>query len=78
MVNADVPLGLPALQCIVLGAVLDVRHKLAGEFITVADLEFPLQRIDHQLRPLDIVLLHTGADKRLGSAAYFAQPGLGR
>jgi kynurenine formamidase len=24
------------------------------------------------------VLLHTGADKRLGSPSYFAQPGLGR
>ena len=43
-----------------------------------ADLEAVLGRIGYQLRPLDIVLLHTGADKRLGSADYFAQPGLGR
>src|SRR5262249_38504601 len=34
--------------------------------------------IGHRLRPLEIVLLHTGADKRLHAADYFAQPGLGR
>ncbi len=64
--------------CFAPGVVLDVRHKAAGEFITVADLEAALSRINYQLRPLDIVLLHTGADKRLGSHDYFAQPGLGR
>jgi kynurenine formamidase len=60
------------------GVVLDVRHKAAGEFITVADLEAALVRIDYRLQPLDIVLLQTGADKRLTSPDYFAQPGLGR
>jgi kynurenine formamidase len=60
------------------GVVLDLRHKAAGEFITVADLEGVLTRIDYRLRPLDIVLLQTGADRRLGSVDYFAQPGLGR
>jgi kynurenine formamidase len=52
---------------------LDVRHKQTGEFITVADLEAALAKISYQLQPLDIVLLHTGADKRLGSPSYFAQ-----
>ena len=37
-----------------------------------------LAKIDYQLAPRDIVLLQTGADKRLGSPEYFAQPGLGR
>lgn len=60
------------------GVVLDVRHKPAGEFITVTDLEAALVRIDYRLQPLDIVLLQTGADKRLNSPDYFAQPGLGR
>ena len=69
---------VPLEWCFAPGVVLDVRHKAAGEFITVADLEAALTRIGYQLRPLDIVLLHTGADKRLGSPAYFAQPGLGR
>ena len=60
------------------GVVLDVRHKAAGEFITVADLEAALARIAYRLQPRDIVLLHTGADQRLHSRDYFAQPGLGR
>jgi kynurenine formamidase len=58
--------------------VLDVRHKAAGEFITVEDLQKALERISYSLRPLDIVLLWTGADRRLDSPDYFAQPGLGR
>lgn len=69
---------VPLEWCFAPGVVLDVRHKAAGEFITVADLDVALKRIDYRLRPLDIVLLHTGADKRMSSRAYFAQPGLGR
>jgi kynurenine formamidase len=69
---------VPLEWCFAPGVLLDVRHKAAGAFITVADLEAALARIDYQLRPLDIALLHTGADKRLGSPDYFAQPGLGR
>jgi kynurenine formamidase len=69
---------VPLEWCFAPGVVLDVRHKAAGDFITVADLEQALQRIGHQLKPLDIVLLWTGADKRLDSPAYFEQPGLGR
>jgi kynurenine formamidase len=69
---------VPLEWCFAPGVVLDVRHMAAGEFITVADLEAALQRISYHLRPLDIVLLHTGADQRLGSCDYFAQPGLGR
>jgi kynurenine formamidase len=69
---------VPLEWCLAPGVVLDVRHKAAGEFITIADLEAALARINYQLRPLDIVLLQTGADKRLGSADYFAQPGVGR
>src|SRR5262245_9186415 len=69
---------VPLEWCFAPGVVLDVRHKPAGDFITVEDLQRELERIGHQLRPLDIVLLHTGADKRLASREYFAQPGLGR
>jgi kynurenine formamidase len=69
---------VPLEWCFAPGVVLDVRHKAAGEFITVADLQTALARIDYQLRPLDIVLLQTGADKRMNSPDYFAQPGLGR
>lgn len=69
---------VPLDWCFAPGIVLDVRHKEAGEFITVADLQAALASIDYQLRPFDIVLLHTGADKRIDSPNYFAQPGLGR
>ena len=57
---------------------LDVRHKPPGAMITIEDLQAALAAIDYRLQPLDIVLLQTGADKRLGSPDYFAQPGLGR
>lgn len=69
---------VPLEWCLAPGVVIDMRHKAPGEFITVDDLQRALQRIEYRLRPLDIVLLQTGADKRLGSPAYFAQPGLGR
>lgn len=69
---------VPLEWCFAPGVLLDMRHKGAGEWITVEDLQQALDRIGHSLRPLDIVLLQTGADQRLGSPAYFAQPGLGR
>ncbi len=69
---------MPLEWCFAPGVVLDVRHKAAGDFITVDDLRAALDRVGYRLRPLDIVLLQTGADKRLGSPAYFEQPGLGR
>jgi kynurenine formamidase len=69
---------VPLEWCFAPGVVLDLRHKQAGDFITVQDLEEALARIDYRLRPLDIVLLHTGSDRRLHTADYFAQPGLGR
>jgi kynurenine formamidase len=69
---------VPLEWCFAPGVVLDVRHKEAGAFITPPDLEAALERIGHTLQPFDIVLLQTGADQRLGSPAYFRQPGLGR
>ena len=68
---------VPLEWCFAPGVCLDMRHKEDGEMITVADLEQSLQRIDCQLQPLDIVLLQTGADKRLETGEYFQQPGLG-
>ncbi len=69
---------VPLEWCFAPGVVLDVRHKAVGEEIAPADLRAALERIDYQLRPLDIVLLQTGADERRGTPAYFDQPGLGR
>lgn len=69
---------VPLEWCFAPGVVLDVRHLGDGEEIGIAELEAALARIDYTLRERDIVLLHTGADRRLGSADYFAQPGLTR
>ena len=69
---------VPLEWCFAPGVVLDVRHKQDGETITVDDLRAALAKIDYTPQPLDIVLLHTGADKRLDGPEYFRQPGLGR
>lgn len=69
---------VPLEWCFAPGVVLDMRHKKPGDFIEIADLETALEKIEYELRPLDIVLLQTGADKRINSQDYFAQPGLGR
>jgi kynurenine formamidase len=69
---------VPLEWCFAPGVVLDMRDKKPGTLITVADLEAALDRISYRLQPLDIVLLQTGADKRLAGREYFAQPGLGR
>ncbi|WP_339908549.1 cyclase family protein [Symmachiella dynata] len=69
---------VPLEWCFAPGVVLDVRNVPAGEEITVAHLQAELERIDYTLQPLNIVMLRTGADKRIDSAAYFQQPGLGR
>jgi kynurenine formamidase len=69
---------VPLEWCFAPGVVIDVRHKAPGDFITVDDLQAALEKIAYRQQPFDIVMLHTGADQRLGSAEYFAQPGLGR
>lgn len=69
---------VPLEWCFAPGVVLDVRCKQPGDEITIDDLRAVLNRIEYTLKPLDIVLLQTGADKRLDSREYFRQPGLGR
>ena len=69
---------VPLEWCFGPGVVLDFRAKKDGELIDTGDLERELERIGHRLRPLDIVLLHTGAAKRWGTKEYLRQPGLGR
>jgi len=69
---------VPLEWCFAPGVVLDVRDHPDGKELTIDDLARCLERIDYQLRPRDIVLLWTGADERIDSPKYFAQPGLGR
>ena len=69
---------VPLEWCFAPGVVIDVRHIAPDAMITVENLQAALAKIDYRLRPRDIVLLQTDADKRVGTAEYFAQPGLGR
>jgi kynurenine formamidase len=69
---------VPLEWCFGPGVVFDMRHRKPGEVIAIDDLERELDRIGYGLRPCDIVLLHTGASKRWGTAEYFRQPGLDR
>ena len=61
------------------GVRLDLRETPWGERIEVDDLERALAAAGHELSPLDIVLLWTGAEEAWGSAEYIsAGSGLGR
>ncbi len=61
------------------GVRLDLTHKKAGEFISVEDIQNALKQAQHELKPLDIVLLWTGTDKLWGKREYFSDaPGMSR
>lgn len=49
------------------GVKLDFRHRPDGYVITAADIAAELQRIDHDLRPLDIVVVNTAAGMALAN-----------
>lgn len=70
---------IPLEWCFGDGVVLDFRQKPRGDMITVEDLQKELDRIGYELKPFDIVLIMTGADKFWGKAEYFdAGCGMGR
>lgn len=52
------------------GVKLDFRHLPDGYVATPFDIETELQRIHHELRPLEIVVVNTRAGSRYGSADY--------
>ena len=53
------------------GVVLDMTHKPNGSAVTVDDIRQSLEKIRYTIKPFDIVMLHTGADKYWGNAEYF-------
>jgi kynurenine formamidase len=68
---------VPLEWCYGPGVVLDVRHKPLDQPVTSGDCEAALAKANHTLRPGDIVLIQTGADRLLGSREYFARgPGV--
>lgn len=50
------------------GVVLEMRHKETNNQVTVKDIKDELDRIEYQIKPLDIVLVRNGQDR------YSSQP----
>jgi len=68
---------IPLEYCYQDGVKLDLTHKKPNETVSAADIEAALLKINYKLKPLDIVFLHTGADKFYGSPKYFSDyPGI--
>lgn len=68
---------IPLEYCFCDGAKLDLRHKKPNETIGSGDIESALKKINYTLKPLDIVLMHTGADRLYGTPKYFSDyPGV--
>ena len=61
---------VPLEWCFQPAVKLDFRHFADGYVASAADVEAELARIGHELRPLDIVVVNTGAGAKYGSADY--------
>lgn len=61
---------LPLEWCYSDAVVLDFRHKKYPEIIEKKDVAEALKKINYKLKPLDIVLINTGADKMVGTDDY--------
>lgn len=57
---------VPLDWCFRPGVKLDFRHCPDGYVVTAADVETELERIGHDLQPLDIVLVNTAAGMAVG------------
>ncbi|MFC2002305.1 cyclase family protein, partial [Chloroflexota bacterium] len=61
---------IPLEWCYGDGVMLDFHHKKNGEGITTREVIEALDKIGYQLKPGDIVLIRTDADKLYGQAGY--------
>jgi kynurenine formamidase len=64
---------IPLEWCFSDGVRLDFRHKSDGDRITAEDVQKELDRIGYTLKPLDIVLIQTGADDAWGTEKYLTR-----
>jgi kynurenine formamidase len=64
---------IPLEWCFNDGVLLDFRHKGDGERITAKDVENELKRISYEIKPLDIVLVQTGAEAFWGTEEYLVK-----
>ena len=61
---------VPLDWCFRPGVKLDFTQQADGYVVTAADVETELERIGHDLQPLDIVLVNTAAGKAVGNPNY--------
>jgi kynurenine formamidase len=64
---------IPLEWCFSDGVLLDFRHKTDGDRITVKDVEAALDNIGYEIKPMDIVLIQTGADAAWGTPQYLVK-----
>jgi kynurenine formamidase len=62
---------VPLEWCFSDGVVLDMTSKQDGEAVEIDDVKAALAKIAYTIKPLDIVLIRTGNDRRLGTPDYF-------
>jgi kynurenine formamidase len=68
---------LPLEWCLSDGVVLDFTHKAPGDVISKEEVRSGLERIGYDLKPRDIVLFQTGADRYFGTREYLTHyPGV--
>ncbi len=61
---------VPLDWCLQPGVKLDFRHFEDGYVATAADVEAELERIGHELKPLEIVVVNTSAGAKFGRPDY--------
>lgn len=64
---------MPLEWCISDGVILNFSHFPDGYVVTAQDIKDELDRIDYKLKPLDIVLVQSGAQKYFGSKEYLVK-----
>jgi kynurenine formamidase len=70
---------VPLEWCFQPGVKLDFRHLPDGYVVTAQDVEKELARVEHALRPLEIVVVNTRAGAAYGTPGYVAAgAGMGR
>jgi kynurenine formamidase len=73
------PEGIPLEYCFGDGVILDFRHKAKGESISAEEIKEALKKIQYELKPLDIVLIMTGAGSYQDEERYLTDhPGMTR
>ncbi|MEW6606376.1 MAG: cyclase family protein [bacterium] len=68
---------IPLEWCYGDGVVLNLSHKEPGDSILPGDIEEALTKIKYKIKPYDIVLIQTNADKYWGTKEYYFKfPGM--